>query len=88
MTALAAGTPAGIAEVKGVDPAVLEAATGASRWVYARAYRLAWISIVPFVVLALVCVACLKGVKELMTERVEATVEDVGVREEVKREAA
>lgn len=49
----------------------------ASEWAYAHAYRLAWWSIFPFVVIAFVAVACLKGVKELMTERVEATVENV-----------
>ncbi|KAK8070211.1 hypothetical protein PG994_006827 [Apiospora phragmitis] len=59
----------------GITPAVWAAAVGASREEYARAYRLAWSSVIPFVVLAFVAVACLKGVKELMTEKVEATVE-------------
>lgn len=85
LTAMAAGVPAGISAVPGVTPAVIEAATDASHWAYAHAYRLAWVSIVPFVVIALVCVICLKGVKELMTERVEATVEHVPAAE-VKRE--
>ena len=49
----------------------------ASRWSYAHAYRLAWASVIPFVVLALIAVAFLRGVKELMTEKVEATVERV-----------
>lgn len=49
----------------------------ASQKAYAAAYRLAWASIIPFTVLAIVAVACLKGVKDLMTERVEATVEHV-----------
>jgi len=49
----------------------------ASHWSYAHAYRLAWASVIPFVVLALIAVAFLKGVKELMTEKVEATVERV-----------
>lgn len=47
----------------------------ASENAYAAAYRLAWSSIIPFVVLALVAIWFLKGVKELMTEHVEATVE-------------
>ncbi|KAF3065326.1 Vacuolar basic amino acid transporter 5 [Daldinia childiae] len=64
----------------GVDtatPAVWAAAIDASRWQYAHAYRLAWASVIPFVVLAIVAVALLKGVKDLMTEEVEATVEHV-----------
>lgn len=64
----------------GVDaatPAVWAAAVEASRWEYAYAYRLAWASVIPFVVLAIVAVALLKGVKDLMTEKVEATVEHV-----------
>ena len=60
---------------------IIEAVVSASEWAYARAYNRAWVSIVPFVVLAIAAVACLKGVKELMTEHVEATVEKVGVRE-------
>ena len=54
---------------------IIESVENASHWAYARAYNLAWASVIPFVVLALVCVACLKGVKELMTDHVEATVE-------------
>ncbi|KAK8044111.1 hypothetical protein PG993_004135 [Apiospora rasikravindrae] len=58
-----------------ITPTIWAAAVGASREEYAHAYRLAWASVIPFVVLAFVAVACLKGVKELMTEKVEATVE-------------
>jgi hypothetical protein len=58
-----------------VSPQVMKAAWDASHWSYAKAYRLGWWSVVPFVVLATVAVACMKGVKELMTERVEASVE-------------
>ncbi|KAK6951517.1 hypothetical protein Daesc_006038 [Daldinia eschscholtzii] len=64
----------------GVDtatPTVWNAAVEVSRWEYAHAYRLAWASVIPFVVLAIVAVALLKGVKDLMTEEVEATVERV-----------
>lgn len=56
---------------------VPQAVVDASRHVYARAYNLAWVSIIPFVVLAIAAVACLRGVAELMTEHVEATVEHV-----------
>lgn len=80
LTAFATGT--GFAKVDGATPDVLEAATNASQWAYTQAYRLAWWSILPFVIVALVAVACLKGVKELMTERVEATVEDVPAQNE------
>ncbi|KAH9211206.1 major facilitator superfamily domain-containing protein [Leptodontidium sp. 2 PMI_412] len=65
----------GFADIPGVSPAILAAATSASENAYAAAYRLAWASIIPFVVLALVAIWFLKGVKELMTEHVEATVE-------------
>jgi hypothetical protein len=61
--------------VAGASQAVWEAALDASRSEYAEAYRLAWASIIPFVVLAIVAIAFLKGVKELMTEKIEATLE-------------
>lgn len=75
LTAFATGI--GFEDIPGATPAVLAAATNASHWAYARAYRLAWSSVIPFVVVATIAVACLKGVKELMTEKVEATVERV-----------
>ncbi|KAI1855794.1 hypothetical protein JX265_012239 [Neoarthrinium moseri] len=65
------------ADIAGATPDVWAAALDASHWEYAHAYRLAWSSIIPFVVLAIVAVACLKGVKELMTSKIEATVEHV-----------
>ena len=73
--ALAAGEPGAIQAVPGMNPRILAAAENASHWAYAHAYNLAWASVIPFVVLAFVSVACLKGVKELMTDHVEATVE-------------
>ncbi|KAJ7043033.1 MFS general substrate transporter [Mycena alexandri] len=84
LQALAGGMPS---TVPGASDAVIAAATTASHNVYARAYRSAWIPIIPFVVVAMVCIACLKGVKELMTEHVEATVERVGGRGKVSEEA-
>lgn len=73
LKAFAAGV--GFESIPGINASILGAATNASRNAYARAYRLAWASIIPFVVLALVAIFFLKGVKELMTEHVEATVE-------------
>ncbi|KAH7126497.1 major facilitator superfamily domain-containing protein [Dactylonectria estremocensis] len=64
-------------DVDGANSAVWNAAISESRWQYAYAYRLAWASVIPFTVLAIIAVASLKGVKELMTEKVEATVEHV-----------
>jgi hypothetical protein len=61
--------------VPGATQEVWAATLETSRWEYAHAYRLAWASVCPFVVLAIAAVACLKGVKELMTEKVEASVE-------------
>ncbi|KAJ7184399.1 major facilitator superfamily domain-containing protein [Mycena filopes] len=78
LAALGAGGAVPFSTVPGASEAVIAAATAASHDVYARAYRAAWIPIIPFVVVAMVCIACLKGVKELMTEHVEATVERVG----------
>ncbi|KAI1176124.1 major facilitator superfamily domain-containing protein [Nemania sp. FL0916] len=63
--------------VKGANATIWAAATKESQWQYAYAYRLAWSSIIPFVVLAIVAVALLKNVKDLMTEKVEATLEHV-----------
>jgi hypothetical protein len=63
---------------------VWAAAVGESRAQYAAAYRLAWSSIIPFVVLATVAIVCMRGVGELMTDKVEATVERVW-RDEEKR---
>lgn len=68
----------GFEDVQGINAGILGETTKASREVYAKAYRLAWSSIIPFVVLAWIAVAFLKGAKELMTEHVEATVERVG----------
>jgi hypothetical protein len=79
----AMATGVGLSDVPGISPSILAAASDASHWAYAHAYRLAWASIIPFTVLALVAVICLKGVKELMTEKVEATVEQVEQREKV-----
>ncbi|KAJ6500581.1 MFS general substrate transporter [Mycena sanguinolenta] len=67
--------------VPGATDAVIAAATAASHNAYARAYRFAWIPIIPFVVVGMVCIACLQGVAELMTEHIEATVEHVDVRD-------
>jgi hypothetical protein len=77
-------TGIGLSEVPGLSQGITGAALNASHWEYAHAYRLAWTSIIPFVVLALVAVFFLKGVKELMTEKVEATVEHVPEKEVTK----
>lgn len=74
LAALASGARDG---VPGATTSIWEAALNESRWQYTHAYRLAWASIIPFVVLAIIAVACMKGVKELMTEKVEASVERV-----------
>ncbi|KAI0146392.1 MFS general substrate transporter [Xylariaceae sp. FL1272] len=67
--------------VEGANETIWEEVLSASHWQYAYAYRLAYSSIIPFVFLAIVAVALLKGVKELMTEKVEATVEVIGEKE-------
>ena len=75
----------GFDEVPGINANILDAASRQSHWTYARAYRLGWASIVPFVVIALVAVAFLRGVKDLMTEHVEASVEKVPLKKELAR---
>jgi hypothetical protein len=82
LSALATG--AGLPDVPGINATIIDKTVDASHWEYAHAYRLAWASIIPFVVLALVGIWFLKGVKELMTEKVEATVEHVDKVEPVK----
>ncbi|CAK7199182.1 hypothetical protein SEUCBS139899_001855 [Sporothrix eucalyptigena] len=71
-----AGTVGGD-DVPGINSTIWDAAITASHSEYAHAYRLGWSSIIPFVVLATAAVAFLRGVRELMTEKVEATVEHV-----------
>jgi hypothetical protein len=82
LEAMAAGSAEMIQAVPGINDKILAAATDASHWAYTHAYRLGWASVIPFVVLAIIAVACLKGVKELMTEHVEATVERVPLAED------
>jgi hypothetical protein len=74
--------------VPGANEAIMNAAWQASYWSYARAYRLGWWSVVPFVAMATIAVACMTGVKELMTEKVEATVEHESGDEAIKMEKA
>jgi hypothetical protein len=75
LAALAAGDSTAIAAVPGMNKSITAAVLNASHLTYASAYRLAWASIIPFVVLAIVAIFFLKGVKEQMTEKVEATIE-------------
>ncbi|KAK3941983.1 major facilitator superfamily domain-containing protein [Diplogelasinospora grovesii] len=74
--AIAAGDM-GDTAISGATSVVWAAALSESRAQYNDAYKLAWASIIPFVVLAIVAVAYLRGVSELMTEKVEATVEHI-----------
>lgn len=77
LKAMAAGTATTVTGqgIPGANEDIMKAAWNASYWSYAKAYQMGWWSVLPFVVLATVSVACMRGVKELMTERVEATVE-------------
>jgi hypothetical protein len=74
--------------VPGANAEIMRAAWQASYWSYTKAYRLGWWSVVPFVALATISVACMTGVKELMTEKVEATVEHESSDEAIKMEKA
>ena len=64
-------------KVPGISTTSLSAAMETSHWVYSRAYQLAWWSILPFAVMAFISVFFIRDVKDLMTEKVEATVENV-----------
>ncbi|ORY16078.1 major facilitator superfamily domain-containing protein [Clohesyomyces aquaticus] len=75
LAAMAAGKLA--EEVPGINEEILSAANRASQNVYAKAYSLGWWSIFPFVVICMVGLCFLRGVREMMTEKVEATVEKV-----------
>lgn len=65
----------GFDDINGANATIIAAAKGQRNWTYAHAYRLAWSSIIPFVVLSFVAVYFTTSVKHLMTEHVEATVE-------------
>ena len=71
------GGKQGDPKVGGASAAVWAAAVAEHRSQYGAAYRLAWASIIPFTVLAIIAIALLRSVRELMTEKVEATVEHV-----------
>jgi hypothetical protein len=77
ISALKSGKQSSLNAVPGINPSILAAVTKTNHTLYAHAYRLGYASIIPFVVLAIVASACLKGVKDLMTEHVEATVEKI-----------
>jgi hypothetical protein len=72
-------------DVDGLNAKVLGAALDASHAVYAEAYRVAWASIIPFVVLAIVAVCFIHQVKEQMTDHVEASVEKATLQEKDTR---
>jgi len=63
--------------VPGATPAIVAAAEYASKWSYAKAYDDAWWSLLPFIVVAMICIYLLKDTKHLFTEHVEAPAEEV-----------
>jgi len=75
LAAFASGNVDAMNAVPGITPAIIATATNASQWAYAHAYRWAWISIIPFVVIAIGCVCALTDIKHLMTEHVEKSIE-------------
>ena len=77
LTAFATGSASAIAAVNGINAGIIATVTNTSHELYAHAFRLAYARIIPFIVMGIVCVVFLKGVKDLMTEHVEATVEHV-----------
>lgn len=54
---------------------IIQAARRAGQKVFARAFGLAWASIIPLAFISIVCCALLRGVSKLMTEKVEAPLE-------------
>jgi len=77
LAALASGSGSreALSAVAGATSRAIDAALSASRDVYAAAYRLGWSSIIPFVVLAWSGIWFTRGVKNLMTDVVEASIE-------------
>jgi hypothetical protein len=55
---------------------IIQAARGAGQKVFAKGFGLAWASIIPIAVISIVCCALLQGVEKLMTETVEAPLEE------------
>lgn len=55
---------------------VIQAARGAGHEVFAKGFALAWASIIPMAVISVICCALLRGVSNLMTETVEAPLEE------------
>jgi len=68
--------------VPGLNSTILEITMHESHWVYAKAYRQAWWSILPLVIICMISLFFLRNVKELMTDKVEATVERVQEKKE------
>jgi hypothetical protein len=54
---------------------IIQTARKAGQIVFAKAFGLAWASIIPLAVISIVCCALLRGVDQLMTEKVEAPLE-------------
>lgn len=54
---------------------IIQAARRAGQKVFAKAFGLAWASIIPIAVISIVCCVLLRGVSKLMTEKVEAPLE-------------
>lgn len=79
LEALATGE--GLDDIPGINAHILAQSLGARSLVYASAYRLAWASVIPFVVLAIIGVVFIHNVKELMTNHVEASVEKTPLNE-------
>jgi hypothetical protein len=61
--------------IPSINTTIVNSAVDAGHGVYARAYHLAWASIVPFVVVAIICCALVTNIQELMTEKSEASME-------------
>ncbi|KAL1966595.1 hypothetical protein VTN77DRAFT_4006 [Rasamsonia byssochlamydoides] len=65
----------GVTTVPGANSTIIASAQSASQGAYAHAYHRAWACLIPLVVLTVAAVSCLKDVKHLMTEKIEASVE-------------
>lgn len=64
---------------------VIGAARTAGQEVYAKGFALAWASIIPVAFIAVVCCALLRDVSKLMTDEVEAPLENVPSDPDVKK---
>lgn len=70
------GAPEKIAEVPGVTPAIINAATIGSRWAYADSLKYVWLTSIAFGCCAIVACLFIGNISKYMTNRVAARIRE------------